>query len=126
MDKFAVPLNQRTALTLLLLTSVLPSSAKTEIASPTPPFNVELLKTPLASTVLAYLPLDCARPLKPECALLNKNAKTLLDAMTTTNVPLTIVPLMVVASGQLLTAQLNFHMTHAALLNVILLTKDAI
>jgi hypothetical protein len=126
MDKFAVPLNQRTALLQQLLTSVLPSSAKTEIASPTPPFNVELLKTPLASTVLAYLPLDCSRPLKPDCALLNKNAKTLLDAMTTTNVPLTIVPLMVVASGQLLTAQLNFHMTHAALLNVILLTKDAI
>jgi len=70
-DKFAVPLNQRTAQLKLLLTSVLPSFAKTELASPTPPFNVELLKTPLASTVLAYLPLDCARPLKPEYALLN-------------------------------------------------------
>jgi len=125
MDKFAVPLNQRTAQLKQRLISAQLSFAKTEIALPTPPFNVEPLKTPLALTVLAFLLLVCARPLKPVYALLNKNAKTRLDVTTTTNVPLTTVPLMVVASGPLLTAVLNYQLMHAALLSVILSSKDA-
>lgn len=103
LDKFAVPQLLRAVLLKLLLIFALLTFARTEPVLPTPPLYVLLLQTLLASNVTVFLPLDFAKPLKPELARVSLNARTFLDVTITTCVPLKTVPSTEAVIGRLLT-----------------------
>jgi len=122
-DKFAVPPPQPAAPSQNLTTSVLPTSAMTKpdfaLPTPPPPFNVDFLKTPLASTDLVFLPLVFARPIKPENAQQWQNAQTPPIVMTTTYVLTTAAILTELVSGQSLIAAVLLLETSVTACNAI-------